>query len=183
MYEFRHYNFGKAEISTIQYSHGQKGLERYRNERGIAMKKQLTPTNYEVIPIQETTHVRFYTSIHSGSYVPPHWHDAVEIVYLQEGDLTFSFEDHETKMEVGQCVLVNPNAIHSTYGISPNRAIVFQIPTSFFELCCPDVRQYVFTLKDPDADPQRQEKVDAIKKMMDEMQMLNDTKPNGGIGR
>ena len=51
------------------------------------MKKQLTPTSYEVIPIQETTHVRFYTSIHSGSYVPPHWHDAIEIVHLQDGDL------------------------------------------------------------------------------------------------
>lgn len=147
------------------------------------MEKQLTPTNYEVIPIQEATHVRFYTSIHPGSYVPPHWHDAVEIVYLQKGDLTFEIEDHVIKMEVGQCVLVNPNVIHATYGISPNQAIVFQIPTSLFELCCPDIRQFICTFNDPDSDPQRQEKVNAIKKMMEEMQALNDTKPDGSVLR
>lgn len=147
------------------------------------MEKQLTPTNYEVIPIQEATHVRFYTSIHSGSYVPPHWHDAIELVYLQEGDLTFEIENNVIKMEPGQCVLVNPNVIHSTYGISPNRSIVFQIPTSFIELCSPDIRQFICTFKDPDPDPRKQEKADSIKKMMEEMQMLNDTKPDGGILR
>ena len=29
----------------------------------------------------------FYTSVDFGSYVPPHWHDAIEILYLQEGEL------------------------------------------------------------------------------------------------
>ena len=51
------------------------------------MKKILTPTNYELIPLNDKTNVRFFTSIDPGSYVAPHWHDAVEIVYLLEGEL------------------------------------------------------------------------------------------------
>ena len=40
------------------------------------MKKILTPTNYELIPLNDKTNVRFFTSIDPGSYVAPHWHDA-----------------------------------------------------------------------------------------------------------
>ena len=51
------------------------------------MKKVITASNYEVIPLDLRTNVRFYTSVDFGSYVPPHWHDAIEILYLQEGEL------------------------------------------------------------------------------------------------
>lgn len=149
----------------------------------MKMKKLLTPTNYEVIPIQEATHIRFYTSIDTGSYVPPHWHDAIEIVYLQEGDLTFTIEDKTQKLEVGQCILVNANVIHETRCIAPNRAIVFQIPVSFLEVCVPEIRQFVCTFNDPDQNPEQQEKIDAIKRILKEMQYLNDTKPTGGLLR
>ena len=43
------------------------------------MKKVITASNYEVIPLDLRTNVRFYTSVDFGSYVPPHWHDAIEI--------------------------------------------------------------------------------------------------------
>ena len=51
------------------------------------MKKILTSSNYEIIPLDTRTNVRFYTSVDSGSYVPPHWHDAIEIIYLFEGTI------------------------------------------------------------------------------------------------
>ena len=35
------------------------------------MEKMLTPTNYEWIPLDDKTNVRFYTSIDPGSYVAP----------------------------------------------------------------------------------------------------------------
>ena len=56
------------------------------------MKKILTSSNYEIIPLDTRTNVRFYTSVDSGSYVPPHWHDAIEIIYLFEGQLKINTE-------------------------------------------------------------------------------------------
>ena len=49
------------------------------------MERILTPTNYELIPLNDLTNVRFYTSVDTGSYIASHWHDAVEIIYLLEG--------------------------------------------------------------------------------------------------
>ena len=56
------------------------------------MYRQNDNSNYEIISVRENTQVHFRTSIDPGSYVPPHWHDAVEIVYMQEGELIFTIE-------------------------------------------------------------------------------------------
>ena len=45
------------------------------------MKKILTPTNYELIPLNDKTNVRFFTSIDPGSYVAPHWHQRHPVSY------------------------------------------------------------------------------------------------------
>ena len=42
---------------------------------------------YEIIQVPEATKVRFFTSVDPGSYVPSHWHRAVEIIYMLEGEL------------------------------------------------------------------------------------------------
>jgi len=57
----------------------------------------ITASNYEVIPLDLRTNVRFYTSVDFGSYVPPHWHDAIEILYLQEGELKVKYGKHFQK--------------------------------------------------------------------------------------
>lgn len=36
------------------------------------MERNLTPTSYELIPLDSKTNVRFFTSIDPGSYVAPH---------------------------------------------------------------------------------------------------------------
>ena len=46
------------------------------------MERRLTPTNYELIPLNDKTNVRFFTSVDQGSYIAPHWNDALEIIYI-----------------------------------------------------------------------------------------------------
>lgn len=48
--------------------------------------------SYEIIDVSDITNVRFYTSIDQGSYIPSHWHRAVEIIYIQEGSLDITVE-------------------------------------------------------------------------------------------
>lgn len=115
------------------------------------MKKLITPSNYEVIPLDARTNVCFYTSVDSGSYVPPHWHDAIEIVYLQKGDLKINTEGASKKLEAGQCILIQPNTVHSTLCTHPNRAIVFQIPAAFMEKYLSGFAELTFQLDEPPA--------------------------------
>lgn len=141
-------------------------------------------SNYEVIPVQEATRVRFYTSVDPGSYVPPHWHDAIEIVYLQKGELTFTIEGNTRILKPGRMILVNPNIIHTTKCIAPNTAIVFQIPLNFVRTLIPNINKTFFLLNDSeDIDATQKQKIDRLKRTLEEMQLMNDTRPDGYLLR
>lgn len=147
------------------------------------MKKILTATNYELIPLNDKTNVRFYTSIDCGSYVAPHWHDAVEIIYLQKGHLKIIMENDSYQLEDNQCLIISPNRIHSTLCTKPNQAIVFQIPISFINKFIPHTNSLEFNLKDPANTLVQQGKVDNLKDTLNKMQFLVDYEPDGSVLR
>ena len=62
--------------------------------------------------------------------------DAIEILYLQEGELKVNTESTSRNLRSGQCTLIQPNKVHSTLCTRPNKAIVFQIPLLFLEKIC-----------------------------------------------
>lgn len=149
------------------------------------MKKVITASNYEVIPLDLRTNVRFYTSVDFGSYVPPHWHDAIEILYLQEGELKVNTESTSRNLRSGQCTLIQPNKVHSTLCTRPNKAIVFQIPLLFLEKFVPDASRLTFQLEgtlrqasQPEWDRQKTQ-INQFKEKLTQMQFIMDTKPDG----
>ena len=83
--------------------------------------------SYEIIDYSGITNVKFYTSTDNGSYIPFHWHRAVEIIYIQEGELDVIVESSSHTLHPGDCILINANIIHSTKCTVPNKAIVLQI--------------------------------------------------------
>ena len=50
--------------------------------------------SYEEINTSEITNVQFCTWIDKGNYAPYHWHRAIEIVYVLEGELLVTAENH-----------------------------------------------------------------------------------------
>ncbi len=153
------------------------------------MEKILTASNYEVILLDARTNVRFYTSYDPGSYVPPHWHDAIEIVYLLEGQLKLNIEGTHQELLEGQCTLIQPGKIHSTLCTQPNRAIVFQIPQAFMEKFIPDASSFTFSLdvpqsQDATGDQENTAHQDGMKQFkinLEKMQFIMDTKPDGAL--
>ncbi len=147
------------------------------------MERILTPTNYELIPLNDLTNVRFYTSVDTGSYIASHWHDAVEIIYILEGDLLVTVEQSSFRILAGQCVMITPNQVHSTLCTRPNRAIVFQIPVAFLEKFIPDAKQMQFTFHDPAETRIMQTKVKQFKNILLKMQVLVDSGADGAVLR
>lgn len=58
-------------------------------------------TTHEIVLTPVTTKVRFYTSVDNGSYIPSHWHRAIEIIYIQTGALTVTVESHMQELTAG----------------------------------------------------------------------------------
>lgn len=139
-------------------------------------------TNYEVISIEKEKQVRFYTSIDKGSFVAPHWHDAVEVIYMEEGSLTVRDDTGITEMKAGDCLLINANFIHTTKCVEPNRAIVFQIPLKFLDQYIPNLGSLRFEINTERAgDPKVRTKIDQFTEKLERMQYLNDENPDGGL--
>lgn len=151
-------------------------------EKELHMSAQNKDT-YEMIQVPKNTGVRFYTSVDTGSYIPSHWHPAIEIIYLLEGELTVTVENAARRLTAGQCILINPSVIHATKCVTPNKAIVFQIPMDFITLYLPEVQQLLFTIDDPSDNPIRQTKIDMFKDTLLKMQVANDIRPEGFVLR
>lgn len=124
------------------------------------MREKQKENAYEMIQVAQNTGVRFFTSVDSGSYIPNHWHPAIEIIYMLEGELSVTVESFTKKIYVGQCILINPSVIHSTKCTTPNKAIVFQIPLDFISVYIPDVQDLIFTLEETPKNPVIQTKLD-----------------------
>lgn len=139
--------------------------------------------SYEVISTLESTGVHFRTSIDPGSYIPAHFHHAVEIIYLLEGNLTVTVESTVREYHAGECILVNADIIHSTKCTTPNKAILFQIPLSFLSMYIPNADQLVFSLDNPEKSDIRRTKLDIFKDTLIQMQIVNDIRPDGFILR
>lgn len=147
------------------------------------MSLQQNHTTYEIIQVPETTGIRFFTSVDPGSYIPAHWHRAIEILYLLEGELTVTVENHSQIYTAGQCVLINSSIIHATKCTTPNRAIVCQIPLDFMKLYIPEVEQILFILDETTENPVERTRLDRLKETLTQMQIANDICPKGFLLR
>lgn len=147
------------------------------------METQKENILYEIIQVPEATRVRFFTSTDPGSYVPSHWHRAVEIIYMLEGELDVTVESRTRRIRSGQCILINSNVIHATKCTSPNKAVVLQIPLEFMEVYIPEVPQLLFLLDHDTTDPIRRTKLDMFRNTLDQMQIANDIRPDGFLLR
>lgn len=138
---------------------------------------------YEIIDVPKATKVMFRTSVDLGSYIPTHWHRAIEIIYLLEGELDVTVDNQTTHYSQGDCILVNANVMHATKCTKPNTAILLQIPMDFAELYIPNIQQLLFILDYKPTDPIRQTKLGMFKETLTQMQIANDIQPEGFLLR
>lgn len=78
-----------------------------------------------------------------GNYsVYHHWHNEIEIIYVEEGSLLFNIDMQPIKITAGQCVFINSEQLHSAYSLdnkpSIHHAIVFDLNilnSSIYDYC------------------------------------------------
>ena len=139
--------------------------------------------SYEIIDVAGDTNVMFRTSVDPGSYIPTHWHRAVEIIYMQEGELEVTVESRTFTIHADDCILVNGNVLHSTKCTAPNKAILLQIPLDFMEKYIPNLDQLMFLLDCHTTDPVKRTKQMMLKTILEQLQIINDIRPDGYIMR
>jgi YesN/AraC family two-component response regulator len=137
---------------------------------------------HEIVSENPDLEVRFYLSLDEGSYVTPHWHNSLEIVYMLEGSMTTIFDNKEVTIFPGEFVVVNSRVIHAVKS-KRNRALVLQIPSVIFEKYVRNIDSYYFTVDMHTESEEKIANINNIKEMLQGMYEVYNTRPEGYLLR
>ena len=99
---------------------------------------------HEIVTSNPDVDVRFYLSKDEGSYVSPHWHNSLEIVYVIKGKVVLNLpRGVKVTASDGEFFMANPREIHSVLA-EKNEALVLQIPQRFYDKYVPSMHQRSF---------------------------------------
>lgn len=98
---------------------------------------------HEIVSRNPDIEVRFYLSVDEGSYVTPHWHDSIEMVYMLEGSITVNYENKKVTMNPEEFYIMNSRVIHSVLS-TINKALVLQVPKEVLKKYVPNIDEYFF---------------------------------------
>ena len=112
-------------------------------------------------------HARYeYTEV-ARSYVPMHWHGALELIYILSGELTVETEQRCWQLHAGQCICVSPYVLHATISLLGNTALLLRIPTEELGDFAPETRSRQFIW---DANPTMMAAIERVKQKLLQMQ-------------
>ena len=137
---------------------------------------------HEIVSENPDIEARFYLSVDEGSYVTPHWHNSLEIVYMLEGSMTVTFENRKVTILPEEFIIVNSGTIHGVTS-QKNRALVLQIPSTVFEKDVRNTDLFYFTV---DMHPQNDieiTRLNRLKKIFHDMYEVYDIQPEAYLLR
>lgn len=151
-----------------------------QRKRGNVMQSYETNGIFEFIQVPIPTQVHFTVSSDPGSYVPKHWHPALELILLLEGGLIVQNGSREEICCKDQWILISPYTPHSTKCMTGNRAVLLQIPLDFLKHWIPDAENYYFRLppvcQEPEVLKTRKQIRDLLLQMMETQSGTSDTR-------
>ena len=101
-----------------------------------------------------------------STYMPPHWHGAVELVLFVKGKMTCKFSHSTIHAQPGEVYLINSHDVHETRCSRGAQYLVVHILPSALSRFLPKFDQLSFSLKfDPD-DPVKSQALNFLKDHM-----------------
>lgn len=133
---------------------------------------------HEIVSSNSDIEVRFYLSEDKGSYVAPHWHNSLELVYMIEGSMVTQFENNvQQTLHAGEFSIVNPRVIHSVTA-AENKALVLQIPNQLLEKYIPAHDFLEFHVDMYPENPVDITRLERLKKIFTDMYIVYDIRPD-----
>lgn len=115
-------------------------------------------------------HAHYEYSEVARSYVPMHWHDALELIYILSGELTVETEQRRWQLHAGQCICISPYVLHATISLSGNTALLLRIPTEELGDFAPETRSRQLIWDAETTNPTMTAAIERVKQKLLQMQ-------------
>lgn len=142
-------------------------------------KHQKPQGYYEVVQTPEATNIRFETITDSGSFIPFHWHHALELILLLQGDLELTLPNQTCQLKADDCFVIQADQLHATKCIHTSRYILVQIPLDFLSRYVPDAEHMLFPWELKADTQEAKDCQDGLKSLLKQMQALEEAQPDG----
>lgn len=86
---------------------------------------------HEIIRTQPDIQVRYFSYEDAGVFVTRHWHNSLEILYIDEGEMEIDINGSLSRLKRSGFVIINSREIHATQCKEHSRIYVLQIPYHF----------------------------------------------------
>lgn len=147
-----------------------------------------TAVAYETIKIDKDVNMRYSCCTDYGYFVPMHWHDSIEVLYILDGETTVSIDQQSFTLRPNEYIIIDSKVIHSTSCKTFSHFLIIQIPYLFLKTYIPDIDymhfQNVCSVTAVPADKQPSGYVqpeasvlEAIRSILEQLVLLWETKP------
>ncbi|MDE6916738.1 MAG: AraC family transcriptional regulator [Lachnospiraceae bacterium] len=138
---------------------------------------------YENDRITDGFDIFFWVFNDASSFVPSHWHRAIEMMYILDGEVDVIINAQETVLLSGDIFLIDSSVIHSTKSVHGNHAILIQLPYTLLKKYIAEFDDLNFAFDCHSDNPILHTKILQLIEVVKEMQIIFEVQPKGGILR
>lgn len=129
---------------------------------------------YELVETEDT--LPFDVSLHSVNYVPNHWHNSVEIIFVLRGTLEVTANNQKVRLSEGDIYLINCCHIHEVIGLDMNIIATYLIPLTYLKEYIKGIETIHFDCCSGAASQSQKKALDRIRQLLAEMVQLKQKK-------
>lgn len=127
--------------------------------------------------------IYFWIFNDASSFVATHWHTAIEMMYIMEGEVDVSINNQTTALLPGDVYLIDSKVPHSTQSLNGNHAVLMQLPYPFLKKYIPDIDSYQFSFDCHSDNPIMQSKLAQLREVIEQMCIVYENNSKGGLLR
>ncbi|MFJ8527445.1 helix-turn-helix domain-containing protein [Bacillus sp. NPDC094106] len=125
---------------------------------------------YELVETNDS--LPFDVSLNSVNYVPSHWHNSVEIIFVLRGTVEVRLHHEKRTLSEGDVLLINQCHVHEVIGLDRNIIATFLIPFSYLKEKVARADEISFDCYSGETDKERRHALDEIRRLLAEMVQL-----------
>lgn len=129
---------------------------------------------FEVVETDES--LPFDVSLHSVNYVPSHWHNSIEMIFVLRGNLEVTIDSRKHSLHEGSVLLINQCHVHEVIGLDMNIIATFLIPVSYLKEHMKGIESIQFDVDSGTVLKEKRPALDRIRQFMAEMVQLKHKK-------
>lgn len=149
----------------------EKIYEQFKNGRPV----------FETDRITDGFDIFFWVFNDASSFVATHWHTAIEIMYIIDGEVDVMMNQQTVILKPGDVFLIDSRLPHSTKSVHGNHAVLIQLPYEFSKKYIPDVDSFIFGFDCHTDNAILRTKIDSLIDVIQKMRIVYEIQPKGAF--